>query len=48
MIHFDGFLLSDERSGITGISKDKLKEYFLRPFVFNRFESSDISKSFDL
>jgi hypothetical protein len=37
-----------ERSRIAGISRKALKEYFLKPLVFNRFESGDINKSFDL
>jgi len=38
----------DERSRIAGISRNTLKEYFLKPLVFNCFESADINKSFDL
>jgi hypothetical protein len=47
-IHFDGFLLLDERSRIAGISRNTLKEYFLKPLMFNRFKSADVNKSFDL
>jgi hypothetical protein len=40
--------LLDERSRIAGISRKTLKEYFLKPLMFNRFESGDINKSFNL
>jgi hypothetical protein len=40
--------LLDESSIIAGFSKDALKEYFLKPLVFNCFEDAKINKSFDL
>jgi hypothetical protein len=38
----------DERSRIARISRKTLNEYFLKPLAFNRFESGNINKSFDL